>query len=253
MNWEVMDIGILGPAFLTGVVVLATHVPLGQRVLQRGIIFIDLAVAQLAGFGVIAAHTLGLGAHGVMVQIAAFVSAIAGALLLYWTERRWPHVQEAIIGSVFVLGATAAILLLAHDPLGGEHLKELLVGQILWVDYQSLGPPTLISLMVLTVWFAFKAYRSHALFYGLFAISVTVSVQLVGVYLVFASLIIPALAGRFLHDSVRLVSGYSIGIAGYGIGLVASALFDLPAGPVIVWTLAATAISTALFARPHKT
>lgn len=249
MNWEAMDIGILGPAFLAGLVVLATHVPLGQRVLERGIIFIDLAVAQLAGLGVIAAHAIGLDANGAMVQLAAFSAAIAGALLLYWTERCWPDVQEAIIGSVFVLGATAAILLLAQDPMAGEHLKELLVGQILWVDYLGLGQPALISLVVLAFWFGAGARRNLAAFYGLFAISVTVSVQLVGVYLVFATLIIPALAGRFLPDRFRLAAGYVIGVSGYGIGLSISALFDLPAGPVVVWTLAAIAVIFALFGR----
>ncbi|QYZ65225.1 MAG: zinc/manganese transporter permease [Gammaproteobacteria bacterium (ex Lamellibrachia satsuma)] len=249
MNWEAMDIGILGPAFLAGLVVLATHVPLGQRVLERGIIFIDLAIAQLAGVGVIAAHAIGLDASDAMVQLAAFSAAIAGALLLYWTERSWPNVQEAIIGSVFVLGATAAILLLAQNPMGGEHLKDLLVGQILWVDYPGLGLPALISLVVLAFWFGVGASRNLAAFYGLFAISVTVSVQLVGVYLVFATLIIPALAGRFLADQFRLVTGYIIGVSGYGVGLSVSAIFDLPAGPVVVWTLAAVAAVIVVFGR----
>lgn len=249
MNWEAMDIGILGPAFVAGLVVLATHVPLGQRVLERGIIFIDLAIAQLAGVGVIAVHTLGVDTNDLMVQLAAFSAAIAGALLFYWTERCWPDMQEAIIGSVFVLGATAAILLLAQDPMGGEHFKDLLVGQILWVDYPGLGQPALFSLVVLAFWFGAGAHRHLAAFYGLFAISVTVSVQLVGVYLVFATLIIPALAGRFLPNRFRLSAGYIIGVLGYGIGLSISALFDLPAGPVVVWTLAAIAIIFALIGR----
>lgn len=252
MNWEAMDIGILGPAFLAGLVVLATHVPLGQRVLQRGIIFIDLAIAQLAGVGVIAAHTLGLETQGLMTQLAAFAAAIAGALLLYWTERLWPNVQEAIIGSVFVLGATASILLLSQDPAGGEHLKDLLVGQILWIDYESLGAPVLISVLVLAAWFGFRAYRSDAAFYGLFAVSVTTSVQLVGVYLVFASLIIPALAGRILLDKGKLVRCYGIGIGGYATGLVVSALLDLPAGPVIVWALAAVSIGVVIAGRSRS-
>lgn len=242
MNWDALDASILGPAFLAGLVVLATHVPLGHRVLERGIIFIDLAVAQLAGLGVIAAHSLGIDADAMLVQILAFATAIVGAFVLYWTERRWVDVQEALIGSAFVLAASAAILLLASDPQGGEHLKDLLVGQILWVDYQGLRGPAILSLIVLLMWFAFRAQRSVAAFYGLFAVAVTASVQLVGVYLVFASLIIPALAARCLPEMSRLIAGYGIGIAGYGSGLVFSALFDLPAGPVIVWMLAIVAV-----------
>ena len=246
MNWTAVDIGILGPAFLAGLVVLATHVPLGQRVLDRGIIFLDLAIAQWAGVGVITAHAFGMDEQGATVQLVAFVSAILGAMLLYWTESRMPKLQEAIIGSAFVLGAATAILLLAKDPRGGEHLKDLLVGQILWVDFANLGLPSIISLLVLLVWFGFRAYRSDGAFYGLFAISVTASVQLVGVYLVFASLILPALAGRFLPVRIRLVAAYLIGIMGYGVGLILSALVDLPAGPVIVWCLALVVIGFSL-------
>lgn len=242
MNWHALDLAILGPAFLAGLVVLATHVPLGARVLERGIIFIDLAIAQLAGLGVLAAHQFGLHAEGVLAQIPAFLAALGGAMLLFWTERRWSHVQEAIIGSVFVLGASAALILLAQDPMGGTHLKDLLVGQILWVDYPDLVPAALVALGVLVLWFGFGAKQSPAWFYALFAVAVTASVQLVGVYLVFATLIIPALAGQFLPSGMRLVSGYCVGVSGYAIGMLLSALFDLPAGAVIVWALAMIAI-----------
>lgn len=245
MNWEAIDAAILGPAFLAGLVVLATHVPLGERVLDRGIIFIDLAIAQLAGLGVIAAHSFGLHTDGIMAQLAAFLAAMGGALLLFWTERRWPDVQEAIIGSVFVLSACAALLLLAQDPMGGTHLKDLLVGQILWTSYPDLLPAAVVALLVLGSWFGLGARQSPAAFYGLFAVSVTASVQLVGVYLVFATLILPALAGRFLSVRWRLPAAYCVGVAGYALGMLLSALFDLPAGPVIVWTLGLVAFAVA--------
>ena len=106
----------------------ATHVPLGMQVLERGIVFIDLAIAQVAGVGVIFADYLGWEPTGAAVQVAALSAALACALLLTWTERRWPEVQEAIIGVVFVLASSAAMLLLAKNPHGGEHLKDLLVG-----------------------------------------------------------------------------------------------------------------------------
>src|SRR5215831_304051 len=138
MTLDAATLGILWPAFIAGMLVTATHVPLGMQVLARGIVFIDLAVAQVAGLGVILAHYMGLEPTGAAVQVAAFAAAIACAMFLTWTERRWPEVQEAIIGVVFVLGSSAAILLLAHDPHGGENLKELLVGQILWVTPKQL-------------------------------------------------------------------------------------------------------------------
>ena len=249
MNWSALDADILGPAMLAGLIVLATHAPLGRWVLERGVIFIDLAVAQLAGLGVIAAHALGMEARGVPAQAAAFISAIAGALLLCWTGARWPDEQEAVIGGVFVLGATAALLLLAQDPMGGEHLKDLLAGQILWLDYQNLLWPAAVSAGLLAAWFGAGACRSAIAFYGIFAVAVTTSVQLVGVYLVFASLILPALAGRFQPARIGLRVGYAVGVVGYAGGLVVSSLFDLPAGPLVVWALAASALGAALIGR----
>jgi len=88
-------------------------VPLGIQVLSRGIVFIDLAIAQIAGLGVILADSMGLEPQGWAVQAAALTAALAGALLLTWTERRWPEVQEAVIGTTFILAASGALLLLA--------------------------------------------------------------------------------------------------------------------------------------------
>lgn len=249
MNWQALDGSILLPALLAGLLVLATHVPLGRQVLARGIIFIDLAVAQIAGLGVIAAHTLGLHPQGLAVQAAAFGAALLGAGLLYLTERRWPQLQEALIGSVFVLAASAAVLLLAGNPRGGEHLQELLAGQVLWVTTADLLPTALLSAMVLVAWFWMGARHSSLAFYGAFAVVVTASVQLVGVYLVFASLILPALGSRGYDGRMGLAVGYGIGAAGYLLGLAGSALLDLPAGPAITWALALCALAGALLPR----
>ena len=128
------DWSIIGPALLAGMLVLSTHVPLGRKVLERGIIFIDLAIAQIAGLGVILADTMGWQAHGWEVQAVAVSAAMIAALGLNFTEKLWPDIQEALIGVLFILAATASILLLADNPHGGEHLKDLLVGQILWID-----------------------------------------------------------------------------------------------------------------------
>ena len=241
MNWSALDAGILAPALIAGWLVLATHVPLGMQVLDRGIVFIDLAIAQIAGLGVIGADALGRPHGGLAVQAAAVSAALLGAWLLTWTEKRAGQHQEALIGVLFILAACAGIVLLASHPQGGEHLKELLVGQILWVDPAQLWALAGVSVVL---WFAFYGRYVQRLgrfgFYASFALAVTASVQVVGVYLVFASLIIPALATRAAAASRRRLGwAYGIGAAGYALGLALSALLDLPSGAVIVWTLAA--------------
>lgn len=237
------EMSIIIPAFLASVLVLSTHVPLGLEVLRRGIIFIDLAIAQVAGLGVIAADTMGWEAQGFMVQIAAVGSALVAAWILHWTDRRWPEIQEALIGVVFVLAATAGILALAGNPHGGEHLKELLVGQVLWVNLERLLPVTIISGLVLFGWFWMRDRLQGFGFYALFAFAVTASVQLVGIYLVFACLIIPAVATRRIaRRGLRLFCGYAVGVVGCLGGLVLSVRADLPAGAVVVWSLAISAL-----------
>ncbi len=249
MNWSALDWGILGPAFIAGLLVLATHVPLGSQVLDRGIVFIDLAIAQIAGLGVIAADAMGLPEGGAAVQIAAVVAALLGAMLLTWTERKAPQQQEALIGVMFILAACAGILLLSGNPHGGEHLKELLVGQILWVNTtQLLWLGGISAVILLALWRGWIAKLGRFGFYAAFALAVTASVQLVGVYLVFSSLIIPALAtrGGSAGRGNRHGVAYVIGVLGYALGLALSALLDLPSGAVIVWTLAACALAWAL-------
>jgi zinc/manganese transport system permease protein len=152
----------------------------------------------------------------------------------------WPEVQEAVIGVVFVLAATGGILLLASNVHGSEHLRDLLVGQILWVNPRSLVWAALVYAATLALWFLARERVGRVGFYLLFALAVTVSVQLVGVYLVFASLIVPPLATRKMNRH-RLVAGWTIGIAGYALGLLVSTALDLPTGPTIVWALVALA------------
>src|SRR3954471_6291956 len=231
-----IELSILIPAFLAGLLVLSTHVPLGQQVLGRGIVFIDLSIAQVAGLGVTIAGAMGSDPKGWTVQAAACAAALIGALLLTWTEKKWPEVQEALIGVLFVAAASVESLLLANNPHGGEHLKDLLVGQILWVSIGSLWPIALFYAVALALWFGLRDRLGQVGFYVLFALVVTQSVQLVGVYLVFASLIVPALAAKRFSEASRLWIGYVVGLAGYVLGLLCSSLFDLPTGAVIVVT-----------------
>jgi zinc/manganese transport system permease protein len=241
MTLSALDLSILLPAFAAGLLVTATHVPLGMQVLARGIVFIDLAIAQIAGCGVILADRFGFEAQGIAVQVAAFAAALGGALLLTWSEKLWPDVQEAVIGVVFALGATASLLLLASNPHGSEHLRDLLVGQILWAEPMRLAWTALVYAGVLAAWFGLRARLGRVGFYVLFALTVTVSVQLVGLYLVFATLIVPPLATRRMMRW-RLAASWALGVTGYVAGLLLSTAFDLPTGAVIVWTLAIAAL-----------
>ena len=228
---DALDWSIIGPAFAAGLIVLSTHVPLGQEVLRRGIIFIDLAIAQVAGLGVIAAYAMEWDPQGIEVQLAAVAAALVAALGLRWTEKRWTRIQEPLIGTLFILAATGGILLLTGNPHGSEHLKDLLAGQILWTSWSSLWPVALLYAAALSLWYWLHPRSGGLLFYLVFAVVVTASVQIVGIYLVFASLIIPALATVGMKRGNRLVAGYAIGALAYLIGILASFWLDMPTGP----------------------
>jgi zinc/manganese transport system permease protein len=241
MSFDTGALSIVLPALCAGALVIATHVPLGAQVLARGIVFIDLAIAQIAGCGVLLADGLGLEPEGAAVQIAALASALLGAMLLTWTEKRWPEVQEAIIGVVFVMAATAGVLFLASNVHGSEHLRDLLVGQILWVRPATLTVVAMVYAVILFVWLRWQDRIGRAGFYLLFACVVTISVQLVGVYLVFASLIVPPLATRRILRR-RLAAAWALGLAGYVLGIALSVTLDWPTGPLVVWALAVLGI-----------
>lgn len=243
-----LELELLLPAFLAGLLVLATHIPFGMRILQRGVIFADLAVAQIAGLGVIIAATLDLTSQPLLVQLIAATSALCGAALLAWIERRAPEVKEAGIGLTFVLSACMGILLLSRDVHAGEHLQDLLVGQVLWVSQTQLLATALLTAALLAAWHGLRARLGDLGFYALFALAITASVQLVGIYLVFASLIVPALATHRL--SRRYPPAFAVGIAGYALGLLLSVWFDLPAGAAIVWAMALCGLMVLLARRP---
>jgi zinc/manganese transport system permease protein len=242
----VSDIGLLAAPFAAGLVVLATHVPLGITVLRRGIIFIDLAVAQVAALGVIVAGLAHLEEDwgGFGGQLAAGIAALTAAAALTYCERRWPEIQEALIGLLFVFAAAAGIVLLAGNPHGGEHLRDLLTGQLLWAGWGQIGVVAALSAVVLAgrAWLARRGGGEGFAFYALFAVAVTASVQLVGVLLVFASLIAPAVATSAMSGRRRLVVAYLAGAAGYALGLGLSLRADLPAGAVVVCCLGLIAI-----------
>jgi zinc/manganese transport system permease protein len=172
--------------------------------------------------------------------VSAGSAALLGSLILNWTERRWPDVQEALIGVGFVLASSGGILVLSHNPHGAEALKDLLIGQVIWVlPREALGHGILYGILLI-VWFGFRERIGRPGFYVIFALAVTASVQLVGVFLVFATLILPALATRRLPNGPkRLWVSYGLGFASYAAGLSLSAAYDLSTGAIIVWAFIA--------------
>ncbi len=241
MDYELFT--ILLPAFAAGVIVLSTHVVLGKQVLKRGIIFIDLAIAQIAALGAIVVgmdHDIGELAYANIWMPALF--ALAGAGVIAWLAKHMAEELEAMIGCFYVLSAVAAMLLLSNDPHGAELLKQLMSGQILWVSWQQLLLPAVVYSVILALIFARPKVLDGAAFYLLFAVVITLSVELVGVYLVFSTLILPALAINKLSGRHVLLWAYGVGLVGYLLGLYLSASFDLPSGAAIVATLALSAI-----------
>lgn len=231
-------ISIVGPAFIAGLMIVLTHAPFGIEVLKRGIIFIDLAVAQIAGLGLVAASVLLHEPSLWIMQGIALAAAILAGLFFRKVETVIPEQQEAIIGVSFVLAASLTILLLAGHPHGGEEIQNLLSGQMLFVTWEDAAMHAPIHVMILTAWFLKPALRNGIGFYLLFALAITSSVQLVGVYVVFASLILPALAAlksHHPHQTAWLCGGTSV-----VTGIIVATFLDLPVGPVLVCTLAFT-------------
>lgn len=250
MNIEEMA-GVMLPALIAGILIVLTHVPLGLEVLKRGIIFIDLAIAQIAGLAVVIAklyiHTE---AYSLAAQMLAFSSALAAGYGFKLCEAHFPEWQEPIIGAVYVFASSLALVLLARDPHGAEAIEHLLSGQLLWVSWQQIAVTAGIYIMVLVTIFHAKLLQSY--FYFIFAIAITLSVQLAGVFLVFACLILPALGAMIYMKNNYLQFGYITSLAALVCGIGVSYIGDIPAGPVIVCMLFSVLCLSMLLAKIHK-
>ncbi len=231
---------LLAPALTACTMIALTHAPLGIEVLRRGIIFMDLAIAQFAGLGTVTATSLWQDPPSLVIQISALLFALTAAWAFRTAEQLVPDQQEAIIGTSFVVSASIALLLLSLRPHGGEEIEQLLSGQVLFVTWDDVAWHSPVYLTIIAAWFLFpRIVRVGGVFYLLFAVAITSSVQLVGVYVVFASLILPALAA--VKSKSPIIIGWLTGIIAISTGIVFSTLYDLPAGPVLVVSYAAIA------------
>lgn len=230
------------PAVLCGLIALVGNVMLGQQVLKRQIIFIDLAVAQVAALGAALSHYW-------LSQYALFSGSFFGEMVGPWAmslllcgvialmEKRYQQHLEPMIGSLFVVSASLAILLVSKDPHGADFIQGILNGQLLWSTWDDVWPLALITVaMLLLVWFN-PEFMQGSGFYLIFAILMPITVRLTGIYLEFALLVIPALCTAALKGTWFFVASISMGIVGILSGIAASARYDLPSGASIVITL----------------
>lgn len=250
---------LLACLVLTGI-----HGYLGIHVIERKVIFVDLALAQIAALGATAAFLFGFNLHGPATYWFSLGATCAGAVLLSLTRTRRENVpQEAMIGIVYAVSAAAAILILSHSPEGDEHIRYMLIGNILLVDLPEIIKMACLYLAVGLFHYAFRkifflistrpeeafqqgiSVRAWDLaFYLTFGWVVTSSVSIAGVLLVFSFLIVPAVAAILFFEDLkrRLFLGWLIGAGTSFLGILLSYYFDLPTGATIVSAFGGTLV-----------
>jgi zinc/manganese transport system permease protein len=239
-------LAFLLPAFLVAVCLVGIHVYFGIQVLTRQVIFVDLALAQIAALGATVAFMLGHPPQSPATYGYSLGFTLAAAVLLAFTRGWGTRVpQEALIGVIYVVAAAAAILLIDRAPQGAEHLKQILTGNILtsgWNEISVIVP--LYAAVGLLHWLLRRQLTATAglfwefVFYASFGVVVTSSVAIAGVLLVFSFLIVPAAIGVMFASSPsrQLAIGWITGILTSAAGLAVSFAFDLPTGAAMVCT-----------------
>lgn len=254
-TWILLKWPMLACLLLPGILVY-----MGLHVVRRGVIFVDLALAQVATLGTCLCLVLGHDLHDIHTYLWSVGFTLIGALIFAFTRTREPHrvPQEALIGIVYVVAAAMAIVLLSRTSEGNEELKRTLIGDVLTVTQSQVWWTFALFAAIGLVHFAFRrrflavtfdtdtarpvppSVRGwDFLFYALFGLAVTSFVQIGGVLLVFSYLIIPAVCANLVARSlaVMLVLGWGVAMAGGLLGVYASVRFDLPMGAAIVCAL----------------
>ena len=237
--------------FLACLLLVGIHAYFGIHILQRGIIFVDLALAQFIGIGIALSFLLGE-EHGTILALAF---AMLGAFILSLSKRVARHVNiEAFIGVLYIFSVSAAILVLDRSPHGLEEFKTILNGSIIWVTPHEVFTTFLVYGAVGLLHFILRkqflalSYEGKGsaflefLFFASFAVVLVKSVKLAGILQVFSFLVIPALIGRLysLKPFVVLMIGWIVGVLVTIVGIALSYKLDLPTAPVIVVGLALT-------------
>lgn len=244
---------ILLPALAMTALMIITHTYLGLHVLARGIIFVDLALAQIAALGASVAFLLGHEAHGYEAQAFAFGATLIAALAFTGLHKiPGKTAREVTIGCVYVVATALSLVILSRTNQGMEELKSLFNGNILWVRWQEiLFVAAAYAVLVLLHGLQHKRFYALSfaeektkrpslfwefLFFASFAVVITLAVNIAGILLVFAFLIIPGFSASLLAGSFakRLLLGWLLGLIGSVIGLWLSFIADLPVGATVV-------------------
>ena len=240
------------------------HCYLGLHVLARGVIFVDLSLAQIAALGTTIALLLGFEHHSLSAYLCSLLSTFLAAGLFACAKKQHRYFsQEAIIGVVYAFGSAAVVLLVSHLAHGAEHIKDLLVGQILWVSWEDVAKTAGIYSAVGLIHYIFRRPLIRAsfdetrsvsvfwdfLFYALFGVIITSSVNIVGVLQVFAYLIVPSIVSILFFQTIRgrLLFGWGLGIVLSLIGMGLSYVWDLPSGAFIVICFAIVPVALLLY------
>ena len=267
-------LAILWAPFLMCLVLTGIHAYLGVHVLAREVVFVDIAMAQIAALGATAAFLLGYEVEMWQSYAYALGATLIGAIVLAMTRSRRRHVShEAVIGVVYAVSSAAAVLVADRAAHGAEQVRGMLVGNLLSVTPFEVGKVAMLYALVGALhWVCRKpfflistdpnaAYAAglrvrlwDLLFYASFGVVVASSVRIAGVLLVFSYLIVPALAGVMLGGSVatRLLVGWAFGTAVSVIGMVASAALDLPTGATVVCAFGVTLVVFGLVSRGRR-
>jgi len=217
------------------VILVMLHAWFGKNILDRGIIFTDLAIAQFAALG--SAISLGY-FHEEYYYILTLIFALFCAFLIAWAGQRNLKL-EAFIGLLYVLGASGIMMVLSHSAEGMEHFKSLLASDILFTPLDALLKSIIIYLFIaLILWKIYpklSGFYKELLFFSLLALTVTSSVQLAGVLVVFVLLIAPALVGLMLYPDKALITSWIFGWFFSISAIIIAYYFDLPTGYSIVF------------------
>lgn len=223
-------------------------VPLGSQVLTRGVVFIDLAIAQLAACGAIASGIIFDHAPLWVTSSFTAVTAIFGAVAVRYLANQWPAQREALIGLVYVIAASAALLAITLDPHGRERLTALLAADVLWADWYATALLAAMAIVVafITHW-RYAWWQRDDVFYVVFALTLSAAVPVLGLYLVFALLIGPALWTRLIRPRpIGLFAACSAAAAACLWGMLISWVFDWPSGACIACSVGVLGLAAAL-------
>ena len=274
MEWAILQ--FLVPAIVASLIIAGIHAYLGLHVVERGVIFVDLSLAQIAALGAAIAVWVGYDEHTSAIYWMSLVFTLIGAAVFALVKGHKARIpQEAIIGISYAVASAAVIIALSQAAGEAEHLRDMLVGNILSVQWPEVWLTGAIYIVIGLFHYVFRqrfleiSLNSEAaaargvpvrfwdfLFYASLGLVVTRSVAIAGVLLVFCYLIVPSVAGMLFSGSVgpRLAIGWVMGTVVSMLGMYFSVLFDLPTGATIVCTfglvLALMAVVRPLVRRP---